>query len=125
FNKEKNFVSAVIYVYKAEDRIEEFLRTVIRTFEKHFENSEIICVDDCSTDKSIDIIKKIGQEPSTFTNITIVNLSYYHGLERAMNAGVELAIGDFVFEFDSTILDFDPEEIMTVYWHSLKGYDIV
>ena len=125
FNKEKNFVSAVIYVYKAEDRIEEFLRTVIRIFEKHFENSEIICVDDCSTDKSIDIIKKIGQEPSTFTNITIVNLSYYHGLERAMNAGVELAIGDFVFEFDSTILDFDPEEIMTVYWHSLKGYDIV
>ena len=43
----------------------------------------------------------------------------------SMNAGMDLTIGDFVFEFDSTVLDFDKEEIMEVYRRSLKGYDIV
>ena len=42
-----------------------------------------------------------------------------------MNAGVDLAIGDFVFEFDTTVLDFDKSEIMKVYRKSLEGFDIV
>ena len=39
--KEKNFVSAVIYVHNAEKRIESFLQTIIRVMEEHFENSDI------------------------------------------------------------------------------------
>ena len=42
-----------------------------------------------------------------------------------MDAGIDMSIGDFVFEFDNTTLDFDPEMIMTIYYRSLKGYDIV
>jgi dolichol-phosphate mannosyltransferase len=52
-------------------------------------------------------------------------MSYFHGVEVAMTAGVDLAIGDFVYEFDSTLLDFDKEEIMKVYRKSLEGFDIV
>lgn len=52
-------------------------------------------------------------------------MSCFHGIELSMNAGVDLAIGDFVFEFDSTILDFPPDEIMHVYRKSLEGFDIV
>lgn len=52
-------------------------------------------------------------------------MSYFHGLEMAMNAGLDMSIGDFVFEFDNTVLDFDKEEIMSVYHRSLQGYDIV
>lgn len=59
------------------------------------------------------------------TSISILNMSYYHGLEVAMNAGMDLTIGDFVFEFDSTKMDYNQEEIMKAYYHSLKGYDIV
>ncbi len=43
-NKEKNFVSAVIYVHNAEKTIKTFLETVIDMFEKNFEHCEIICV---------------------------------------------------------------------------------
>ena len=123
-NKEKNFVSAVIYVYNAADRIENFLKTVIQILERNFEHSEIICVDDRSTDHSTAIIQQLGRE-TVSTNISVVRMSYYHGLENAMNAGVDLSIGDFVFEFDNTHLDFDPEEIMKVYFHALKGCDVV
>jgi dolichol-phosphate mannosyltransferase len=42
-----------------------------------------------------------------------------------MNAGVDLSIGDFVFEFDNTILDFERGEIMKIYERSLQGFDIV
>lgn len=123
-NKEKNFVSAVIYVHNAEDRIGEFLSTIIDSLEENFEHSEIICVNDRSDDKSADIIKKTSAKAVT-TSISVINMSYYHGIEAAMNAGVELSIGDFVFEFDSTIMDYDKSEIMKVYRHSLKGFDIV
>ncbi len=123
-NKEKNFVSAVIYVRNAEKRIENFLKMVVGVLEDNFEHSEIICVNDSSTDDSLNIMKATGQTTAS-TSISVVNMSYFHGLEAAMNAGVDLSIGDFVFEFDNTILDFGVDEIMRVYRRSLQGYDIV
>jgi len=123
-NKEKNFISAVIYVHNAERRIEKFLDTIIGIIEGNFEHSEIICVNDCSDDGSVDVIKKVSDKAKT-TSVSVVNMSFFHGLELAMNAGMDLAIGDFVFEFDNTILDFEPEMIMKIYRHSLTGYDIV
>lgn len=123
-NKEKNFVSAVIYVHNAEKRIENFLKTVIEVLESNFENSEIICVNDSSEDESPALIKKVSQKVSS-TSISIINMSYFHGLELAMNAGRDMAIGDFVFEFDNTYLDFEPALVMKVYYHMQEGYDIV
>jgi len=123
-NKEKNFVSAIVYVHNAENRIERFLSTVINVLERHFEHSEIICVNDSSSDDSLSVIKKVSQKATT-TSVSVVNMSYFHGLEVAMNAGMDLSIGDFVFEFDNTILDFSDDEIISVYKRSLQGYDIV
>lgn len=123
-NKEKNFVSAVIYVHNCEECIEAFLKTIIKTLTENFEHSEIICVNDFSTDGSLNVIKKVASTAS-MTNISVINLSYFHGVELAMNAGMDISIGDFVFEFDSTCLDFESEVIMDIYRHSLKGYDIV
>jgi len=123
-NKEKNFVSAVIYVHNAENRIEEFLNAVIDVLQANFEHSEIICVNDHSDDNSTEVIKNISAAV-TNTSISILNMSFFHGRELAMNAGVDLSIGDFVFEFDQTILDFDKEEIMNIYRRALQGYDIV
>ena len=42
-----------------------------------------------------------------------------------MNAGVDLAIGDFVFEFDTVCMDYKTELLMQVYRRSLEGFDIV
>lgn len=123
-NKEKNFMSAVVYVHNAENRIEKFLKTIISVLEDNFEHSEIICVNDCSNDNSVEIIKKTS-EAATTTSVSVINMSYFHGLEMAMNAGMDISIGDFVFEFDSTVLDFEKDEIMKVYRRSLQGYDIV
>lgn len=123
-NKEKNFASAVIYVHNAEKTIAKFLGTIIEVMQLNFEHSEIICVNDASDDSSIGKIKKVSEVAST-TSVSVVNMSYFHGLELAMNAGVDMAIGDFVFEFDNTNPDFDRNVIMQIYCRSLEGYDIV
>lgn len=123
-NKEKNFVSAVIYVHDAERRIGDFLKMVISVLEDNFEHSEIICVNDCSEDNSLAAVRAAGAMAGN-VSVSVVNMSYFHGLEAAMNAGVDLAIGDFVFEFDNTVLDYDEAVIMNVYRRSLQGYDIV
>ena len=123
-NKEKSFASVVIYVHNAEKRIENYLKTIIEVMEGNFEHSEIICVNDSSDDNSLALIKKTSEIAST-TSVSVVNMSYFHGLELAMNAGIDLSIGDFVFEFDNTYLDFDPAVIMDIYRRSLQGFDIV
>ncbi len=121
---EKNFISAVIYVHNSSERIEEFLGGVMRTLEQNFEHSEIICVNDCSDDDSVGIVKRIASKQKA-VSVTVLNMSYFHGVEASMNAGVDLAIGDFVFEFDAAMPDFDRQEIMNVYNKSLEGFDIV
>lgn len=122
--KRQNFVSAVVYVHNAEKEIANFLKTISSVLEENFEKSEIICVNDFSTDKSVDEIK-CASETMSGTCVSIVNMSSFHGLELSMTAGVDFAIGDFVFEFDSPLLDFDKSEIMRVYEKSLEGFDIV
>ena len=123
-NKEKNFVSAVIYVHNVEKRIAAFLQMVKQVLEENFEHSEIICVNDCSSDTSVDQIQTVSKETWS-TNISVLNMSYFHGMELAMNAGVDLSIGDFVFEFDSTVIDYEIGQIMQVYRRALEGFDIV
>ena len=42
-----------------------------------------------------------------------------------MNAGRDIAIGDFVYEFDDIFVDYDEKVIMDVYYKLLTGNDIV
>lgn len=123
-NKEKNFASAVVYVHNAERTVGKLLGTVISVLEENFEHSEIICVNDASSDSSVKRIREAAASARS-TSVSIVNMSYFHGIEIAMNAGVDLTIGDFVFEFDCPVADFAPDTIMEVYRRSLTGCDIV
>ena len=122
--KQQNFVSAVIYIHNREETIENFLKMLYSVLNEKFLKFEIICVNDASTDDSRNVIRKIAD---TFINcmLSILNMSYYQGVETAMHAGVDLAIGDFVFEFDSTEVDYTPDMIMQLYNLSLQGFDIV
>ena len=123
-DKEKNFVSAVVYVHNRENTIKASLKQINDVLNEHFLKYEIICVNDASYDDSASVIKEFG-EKYLDCPLSIVNMGFFQGVEMSMNAGVDLSIGDFVFEFDSDIIDFEPSLIMDIYYHSLKGYDIV
>lgn len=123
-NKEKNFISAVVYVHNAGKTVGAYLRGLMGLLNENFEHSEIICVNDHSTDNSADEIRK-ACEVAGNTAVSIINMGYFHGLEVSMRAGIDLSIGDFVIEIGTTIQDYDLDEIMTVYRKVLAGNDIV
>lgn len=124
-NKEKNFVSCVLYLHNDGKHIREFLKTVCGTMERNFEKYEIVCVNDCCTDDTIEEIHRYLEESDTHHVVSLINLSFYQGVEMAMNAGRDLAVGDFLFEFDRCLSDFEPSLIMEVYCKALEGYDVV
>ena len=124
-NKEKNFVSCVLYLHNDGAHIRDFLNTVCGTMEEHFEKYEIVCVNDCCMDNTIEEIHQFLEESSGNHVVSMINLSFYQGVEMAMNAGRDLAVGDFLFEFDRCLPDFEPSLIMDVYYRALEGYDVV
>ena len=123
-NKEKNFISAIVYVRNQEHSVYNFLTAINEKLSESFEKYEIICVNDASTDESVKEIIKYANN-SRGGAISILNMSFYQGMELSMNAGVDLSIGDFVYEFDSPVLSYPAELIVEVYMRSLQGYDIV
>lgn len=123
-NKEKQFVSAVVYVKDCEEVISQFLTILDQGLFAHFDRYEIICVNDSSTDGSKEKIESfICSDPRT--TISIINMSFAQGLELSMTAGVDLAIGDFVFEFDEPFYLFESEDIFKTYLKAIEGFDIV
>jgi len=123
-NREHRFISAVVYVHNNENVIRHFLRILYTSLSTTFQKFEIICVNDASRDNSVENIHKVSAEFDE-TVISIVNMGYHQGLELCMNAGEDLAIGDFVYEFDTVFIDYNPEYIKKVYFHAMKGYDLV
>ena len=124
-NKEKNFVSCVIYLHNDGSYIRAFLDGICQVMQEHFEKYEIVCVNDCSMDNTVEEIHKFLEEKEQRLVVSLINMSYYQGVETAMNAGRDLAVGDFLFEFDKCSLDFEPSLIMEVYHRALEGYDVV
>lgn len=123
-NKEKNFVSAVVYLYNDRDRVADFLRRLNGRLSENFFKYEIVCVNDCSTDGTAARVEKFCEECSV-KSLTLIDTSFFQGVENRMTAGVDISIGDFVFEFDSCFADYDMSMIMDVYRKSLEGNDIV
>jgi len=79
-------VSVVIPVYNGERFLHESLQSV---FAQTFQDFELICVDDGSTDHSADLLKQYGQR------IRIVRQENA-GQSAARNAGVALAKGQYI-----------------------------
>lgn len=123
--KEKNFVSAVIYIRSGEEDTDKNIENLLKVMKEHFEHYEIIFVNDASSDGCVDKIKKIfAKEENNGIAVRIINMSYYYGREIAMSAGVDMAIGDYVFEFDR-ISSIGDDIIMKAYYKCIQGTDIV
>ncbi len=123
--KQKNFISCVVYLHNEEERLVSFLDVLKQTMEKHFEKYEIICVDDASEDGTAEVLQKYVSESDKMKPVSLIRMSYYQGIEASMNAGRDLAVGDFVYEFDYAFVDYEPELIYQIYEKSLEGYDVV
>lgn len=71
-NREKNFVSAVVYVHDCQDRIGVFLENVLSALSANFAHSELICVNDYSRDGSVDAIRALSPRADALGILTVV-----------------------------------------------------
>lgn len=123
--KEKKFISVVVYLHNVADEITHFFDLVIPFCQHTFEQFEIVCVNDGCTDATVGVIKEYLEEKEIGAMVSVIHMSFFQGLETAMNAGRDLAIGDFVYEFDDVYVDYTEELLRQVYDLLLEGNDVV
>lgn len=87
-------ISVIIPVYNVEDYIEETIESLLGQTLKDF---EVIFIDDGSTDKSVDKIKKYLENNNNFRLIVQSN----SGPGKARNKGLEEAKGEYIVFMDS------------------------
>ncbi len=87
-------VSVIIPVYNVEEYLRECLDSVVNQTLKEI---EIICVDDGSTDSSLEILKEYADKDNRITVISQQNL--HAGVAR--NAGLAVAKGEYLSFLDS------------------------
>lgn len=121
---DSNFISAVVYVHNNSDAIICFFDTLYAMLKNNYCNFEIIVVNDVCTDNSISILKEWASK-NIICPMTIIHMSKYHGLEDAMNAGIDAAIGDYIFEYDYVSNSYNIEISLDAYKKVLEGNDIV
>ena len=123
--KYKKFVSVVAYMCNAQQNVEEFIQKVMGKSTELFEKCELVLVNDASVDDSLERARSFFDKNPTDYMVSIVKLATRQGLETAMNAGRDLAIGDFIFEFDDMLVDYDVSKIDEAFEECLKGNDVV
>lgn len=123
--REKKFISLVVYLHNAQNEVVSFFDKVVPVLANSFEQFEIVCVNDGCTDGTIGVLKEYLDNNKLSVMVNIVHMSFFHGLESAMNAGRDLAIGDFIYEFDNIYVDYPLDALWEAYEKVLEGNDIV
>ena len=117
-------VSIIIPIYKVESFIERCLLSVLR---QSYRVLEVILVDDCSPDKSMEIAKNFVKESPLSKDLTFVYLNHSRnrGLSAARNTGIDAATGDYMYFLDSD--DYITEDCIATLVLPLNtfSYDIV
>ena len=87
-------ISIIITCFNSKETIE---RSVQSALNQSWRNKEIIIVDDCSTDSSLKIIKKLC---SNNPNISLYKHKKNQGYPAALNTGIKNSKGEFIAIFD-------------------------
>jgi len=88
-----DLISVIMPVYNVEKYVAESIRSVL---EQSYGNFELIVVNDCSPDKSMDIVRTFDDP-----RITIIEHERNKGLAEARNSGVRASRGAFLAFLDS------------------------
>lgn len=115
------YISVVVPVYMSEDCIKELCDRLKCTLLKITEKFEIILIDDRSTDRSW---LKIQHEALVDNRVRGILLSKNFGQHRAITAGLDIAVGNWVVVMDCDLQD-PPEAILDLYKKAREGYEVV
>ena len=85
--------SVVIPLYNKEKYVEQTLKSVVG---QTYQNFEVVIVNDCSTDNSVDVVKDIDDH-----RIKIIEHSENKGLSASRNTGINAATYPYIAFLDA------------------------
>ena len=88
-------ISVIIPVYNVEDYLHVCINSVLK---QSYQDFEIICIDDASTDSSLDILKYFAQKDS---RVKILKNDSNNGPGYSRNKALDVANGKYIFFLDS------------------------
>lgn len=91
-------VSIIIPIYNVAPYIEACLQSV---FHQTYKDIEIIIIDDCGTDNSMEIVERIVSTYKEKISIKTLHHNQNKGLSAARNTGIKKATGEYLFFLDS------------------------
>ena len=111
-------ISVIIPMYNAEKFIAECLDSLLI---QTFKNFEVIVVDDCSTDNSLEIVK--GYKPKFEGRLTVAQMEKNLGIESIpRNVGFGLSKGEYIFFMDAD--DFLLNSALETLYNAAKKYNV-
>ena len=114
-------ISIVVPMFNEKTNVEYFFEQLIPVLERLNLTYEIICVNDGSTDSTMERLIQYHQNDS---RIKIINFSRNFGKETALTAGLRYSRGDVVIPIDADLQD-PPEMIESLLAKWREGYDVV
>jgi len=121
YPKAKAEISIIIPLYNEEKNVEELsasLNEIIKTLDRE---TEIICIDDGSTDGTFHLLSKLKKSND---NIRIIRFTRNFGQTAAISAGFDYATGEIIVTMDGDLQN-DPKDIPLLIEKIEEGYDIV
>jgi glucosyltransferase len=115
-------ISIIGQCYNEEKMLPIFYKELKKTMDKmNYVKFEVIFMDDNSTDKSLNIIKKIVEKDN---RIKCISMSRNFGREACAMAGFKYATGDYITTMDLDLQD--PPELLIEMYKALhdNSYDI-
>lgn len=113
-------ISIIIPIYNVEDYIEDCIKSVIS---QDFTNYEILLVDDCSPDSSINIAIQLLKMNASIS-YKLIRHKVNKGLSCTRNTGIKEAQGDYILFLDSDDT-LPPNSLRNLFTHTNNAVDLV
>ena len=113
-NKKHPLVSVIVPVYNVEKYLGECLDSILG---QTYDNLQIICIDDASPDRSLEIIKDYAERDK---RIEYIALSQNKGVGNARNVGLSKVRGEYISWIDSDDV-IHPKFVETLLSIAIKG----
>ncbi len=117
----KFLLSVVVPAFNEEEVLPIFHKRITAVLASLDIDSEIVYVNDGSTDKTMEVLQNIHEHDR---RVAIVDLSRNFGKEIALTAGLDNAKGDAIVVIDADLQD-PPELISELIKYWREGYDVV
>ena len=109
-------ISVVVPIYNEVELVDDLYARLIKVLQNITSDFEIICVDDGSTDGSLDRLIDYHKKDNRFK---VLILSKNFGHQAAYTAGLKYAKGDFVAMMDGDLQD--PPELLALMYEKLQN----